>query len=434
MLNRMLLLSPSASSSDYIGYLTLSGRQGFGYGAVVDTAGSLYIAGQDYASDYSSARGYLSKIDSSGGVVWQKFLSGATFTEGRVVALDASENPHFAGSVEISGKNFGFVAKYNSSGTLQWQRTIGSTSNNGTYIRGIAIDSSGNIYVAGLFYDAVYASTLILAKLDASGALLWQRQLTTSGYSTDASHLAIDSSANIYVCGTSYNGSISSMLVAKYNTSGTLLWQRTTGTYGTYGRAVGVDSSGNVYAMGLTDTGFAQYSWQFFLIKFDTSGTNQWQRTLDSAASDYGQAVAVDNSANVYVSGFISSSNPNLAPLVKYNSSGALQWQREFASTIGVGVEALALDATGTPHLVAQFGTPGGTSFFVAKVPSAGTKTGTYSVGSYSVNYRTTSRTSTAASFAVSTSSLSSTTSSLTAATSTLTQSSASYTASVTTI
>ena len=68
-------------------------------------------------------------MDSSGNVYAAGYTSGG---------LDGNTN---------AGSNDLFVVKYNSSGTKQWTKELGSSSND--YASGVAVDSSGNVYSAG---------------------------------------------------------------------------------------------------------------------------------------------------------------------------------------------------------------------------------------------------------------------------------------------
>ena len=74
-----------------------------------------------------------------------------------------------------------FTAKFNSSGTIQWQRTLdGSTQHDrGT---GIAVDSSGNVYIAGFgAWTSGKSYEILIAKYNSSGTLQYQRTLGGGG-------------------------------------------------------------------------------------------------------------------------------------------------------------------------------------------------------------------------------------------------------------
>ena len=68
---------------------------------------------------------YFAKIDSSGTLSFDRKLTGGTGGIYNGVALDSSGNIYVGGTVSISNAQFG-LAKYDSSGTLQWQEKINS--------------------------------------------------------------------------------------------------------------------------------------------------------------------------------------------------------------------------------------------------------------------------------------------------------------------
>jgi hypothetical protein len=127
---------------------------------------------------------------------------------------------------------YGFsVARYNSSGTKQWSKMI--LPSNGTTTPGFsrcAIDSSGNVYVARHWdnsppFGGFEASDLLLVKINSSGTLQWQRGIGSTGdeYLYD---LKVDGSDNVYVVFRHQDGSnYEHGIIAKYNSSGTLQYQ-----------------------------------------------------------------------------------------------------------------------------------------------------------------------------------------------------------------
>ena len=163
-------------------------------------------------------------------------------------------------------------------GTPYWIATLGSTGELDQG-RGIALDGSGNIYITGKGRQAggSYGSFLI-AKYNSAGVVQWQRTLSGSQVD-DAYAIAVDSSGNAYIGGSTYSYSGSSgrdFAVAKYNTSGVIQWQRVLVDSGSesYCRSVAVDSSGNLYAIG-----YPMNSAKCIIVKYNTSGALQWQRT-----------------------------------------------------------------------------------------------------------------------------------------------------------
>ena len=144
-----------------------------------------------------------------------------------------------------------FLTKYDSSGIQQWIRQIGTSEDDSA--RGVAVDSSGNVYVTG------QSNGIFLAKYDSSGSQQWIKQIGTSEWDTGQS-VAVDSSGNVYVTG---------HFLAKYNSNGTERWFKEIGF--AVGRSVAVDSSGNAYVTGqYRSEEFPQGVRDVFLIKCDT--------------------------------------------------------------------------------------------------------------------------------------------------------------------
>ena len=362
---------------------------------------------------------------------WLASLGGATDEKGRSVAIDASDNSYSFGDATSAGAGGpeNFLAKRDSAGTIQWQRTLGGTGSD--FARSVKVDSSGNVYVVG-WTDSIGAgsSDFLLAKYNSSGTIQWQRIL--GGATFDRGHsVAIDSSDNLYVVGFTDSSGAGDFdfLLAKYNSSGTIQWQRTLGGTGDdRGNSVAIDSSDNVYVLGQnTSTGAGNDD--FLLAKYNSSGTIQWQKIL-GANDDRGQSVAIDSSDNVYVVGK-TDSYPDLNFLIaKYNSSGTIQWQRVLGgSNVEIG-NSVAIDSSDTLYVLGYTESTGagGDDFLMAKLPNDGSLTGTYVLDGVDMVYAASSLTAATSTLTAATSSLTDSSSSLTAATSTLTDASASLT------
>jgi uncharacterized delta-60 repeat protein len=347
--------------SYWLGYL--SGN--VGYGVAADSSGNMSLCGVSGAPQDIQ----VAKYNTSGTIQWQRKLNEGSSDYGRAVATDSSGNMYICGDTQ---NNQIQIVKYNTSGTLQWKNVLYNSYVARGY--GIAVDSSGNVYVCGLFDYLGGGYRLAVAKYNTSGTLQWNYFIDDSG--TGGGYgVAVDSSANVYVCGYSSD----SLYTAKFNTSGTLQWQKRLGSSAAANYGVAVDSSGNVYVCGYAYPSGSN----LYISKYNTSGTLQWQRSLGTSFT-YGFAVAVDSSANVYVCGY-SSANFQIA---KYNTSGTIQWQRSLSGSNSMAGQSIAIDSFGSMYITGLLNDSSlGNRFFFAKLPGDGSLTGTYTVGAYSITY-----------------------------------------------
>jgi hypothetical protein len=334
----------------------------------IDTSNNIYsIVRYDPGSGGSDLRLAIQKYDSSLSVTWQKTLDHATSNINTVaITNDGSGNSYVHGEFNTQPS----VYKYNSSGVLQWNRTV-SVSNVSS--ASIALDSSSNSYI-GASQPSI--DGLLVIKINSSGVLQWIKKLTnTNSYDMYAIGMATDSNGDIYAVG-EVQSPDSVGIIVKYDSSGAVLWQRTLANSGedlTFS-SVACDINNDVYVVGLNYTQF-----NVLIVKYDSSGTILWQRTLSYDAGIEARDIKVKDT-NFYICG------------VSYSSSVS--------------------------------------GMLVAKLPTNGGLTGTY--GSYV--YASSSYTDASSSYTEGTISNSSTTDSYTEATSTFTASTTTYTSTTTSI
>jgi len=355
-----------------------------GNGIAVDSSGNVYVAGRTLSQGAGGNDLLVAKYDTSGAIQWQRSLGGANGDLGFGIAVDSSGNVYVVGQTlsQGAGSNDLLVAKYDTSGAIQWQRSLGGADND--VGNGIAVDSSGNVYVVGrTLSQGAGADDLLIAKYNTSGAIQWQRSL--GGADNDIGNgIAVDSSGNVYVVGRtdSQGAGLNDLLVAKYDTSGAIQWQRSLGgaDFET-GFGIAVDSSGNVYVVGQTLSQGAGGN-DLLVAKYDTSGAIQWQRSLGGADFDSGFGIAVDSSGNVYVAGQTASqgAGSNDLLIAKYNTSGAIQWQRSLGGADSEAGSGIAVDSSGNVYVAGRTASQGAGNddLLVAKLPGNGSLTGTY--------------------------------------------------------
>jgi hypothetical protein len=279
-------------------------------GIAVDGFGNAYVTGGTSSADFptmnplqptigGSGDAFMAKLNVAGSaLVYSTYLGGSDSDSATGIAVDGLGNAYLTGwtlshdfptmnplkPTASSGVN-GFVAKLNAAGSaLVYSTYLGGS---GVVAYGIALDGSGNAYVAGftMIPDFPTANPLqatfgggdhdaFVAKLNAAGsALVYSTYL--GGSSTDVAYgIAVDGSGNAYVTGLTMSADFPTVnplqatiggaggydaFVAKLNAAGSALVYSTYlgGTCLDSGYGIAVDGLGNAYAAGFTQcTGF----------------------------------------------------------------------------------------------------------------------------------------------------------------------------------
>lgn len=161
-----------------------------------------------------------------------------------------------------------------------------------------------------------------------------------------------DNLGNVYVCGSagSIDGNDRSFVVVKYASDGSPLWDRTFNPTPVMdgATAIAVDPAYNVVVAGYTN-GQGTTAGDFAVIKYSPGGDSLWARLINSGAGDCANAVAVDDTGNVYVAGELGAYPLLSFAVVKYSSSGSELWRNVYqAGPAPISrATAIALDPTG---------------------------------------------------------------------------------------
>ena len=364
-----LIIDPLLSYSTFLGG---TGNDS-GSGIAVDSSGNAYITGTTESADFptqspisASLAGrtdaFVAKVNPSGSaLVYCTYLGGNQTDQGTAIAVDSAGDAYVTGSTSsgdfpatsgvlqptlAGGQTDAFVAKLNPAGdTLTYATYLGGT---GTDVaNGIALDASGNAYVAGntTSTDFPTASPVQAANAGQADAFLSKIKPDGSGlvYSTylggsggdSGQGVAVDSSGNAYVAGFTLstdfptaspsqatNAGSADAFVAKYNTGGTAL------VYSTYlggagldrAFSIAVDGSGNAYVAGDTNSapfpttsGAVQTANKggsdAFIAKLGAGGSVAYSTLLGGTLADGANGIAVDSSGNAFVAGYTQSSD-----------------------------------------------------------------------------------------------------------------------------
>jgi Ig-like domain CHU_C associated/Secretion system C-terminal sorting domain/Beta-propeller repeat len=258
---------------------------------------------------------FVSKLDSSGNLMWVKIIGSTSNDISQSIALDKQHNVYttgmFTGTVDFdpgsgvfnltSGYEDAFVSKLSSGGEFAWATRVGDVARELGY--SITVDDSNNVYYAGVFegtvdFDpsvtitnltGVGSSDAFISKLDSLGKFVWATAI--GGNSGDgAKDVASDAFGNVYLTGY-------------------------------YGNTADFDPSAavaNLTAVGLTD---------FFILKLTGAGNFVWAKSMGGSTSDAGNSIFLDAVNNIYTTGYFQGTvdfNPDAGVANLVSESGTL--------------------------------------------------------------------------------------------------------------
>ncbi len=379
---RPLVIDPTLVTSTLLG----GNSSDSGYAIAVDPEGNTYVTGATESIDFpttaplqtalNAAAGptsdvFVTKISPDGSrLIWSTYLGGrgrdtgyavAVATDGSVYTAGVTESPDFpvaraAQATYGGGQSDGFVARIAANGTgIEWSTFIGGGGVDRA--RGMAVDSMGNAYVTGSTGSADFRSVnpqqpgpfrpddldAFLVKLPSAGSTFTFATRLGGGNDDRGLAVAIDTQGNAYVTGDTLSpgfptvrpvqatsggsaggvaGSFPDAFVSKYNPNGSALIYSTFlgGSDIDQGTAIAVDGQGAAYVAGNTNSpnfptvGPLQATKgsepDAFVVKIDPpGGTLVYSTYLGGSGADGANALAVDRTGSAHVVGTTGSSN-----------------------------------------------------------------------------------------------------------------------------
>lgn len=328
------------------------------YGIAIDALGNIFTTGSyqgnptfgSFALPFPPGSGvFVIKFDNDGNTIWARTATVpssicANCTAGTDVVIDANGSCYVTGYFELTA-NFGpysltsagnhdmFVVKYDSEGNVAWAKRAGGAGYDGSVGNpSIAVDMTGNAYVAGDFLSApadfgpfvlnASARDPFVAKYDTNGTVLWARSATGAADQW-AYDVGVDGDGSVYITGSFFgsldfgNTALSSsgsldLFLAKYDGAGNLVWATSAGgADGDSGYRIAIDGVNDIHLTGsfrstatfgpfmLTSAGSADV----LLAKFDSEGNVLSVDAGGGSDTDLGYGIDVDGEGNAWLIG-----------------------------------------------------------------------------------------------------------------------------------
>lgn len=289
---------------------------------------------------------------------------GNSDDEARSVAIDAAGNVYVTGSSANSTSFFDVdyaTIKYNSAGVQQWEARYNGPDNSTDVAIALAVDAAGNVYVTGRSGSQEFDFDYTTIKYNSAGVQQWVARYNGPGNGFDeARSLSVDASGNVYITGRSLgSGGVFDMdfTTIKYNSAGGQQWvarYNGPGNEADETNALAVDASGNLYVTGWSRGSLT--NGDYATIKYDVNGNEQWVARYNGPGNsfDEARALALDADGNVYVTGGSGGSGTlSDYATIKYDANGIEQWVARFDGPASGGDAAfdLAVDGSGNTYV-----------------------------------------------------------------------------------
>ena len=325
----------------------------------LDSQGNIFIGGYSYSATVEADFATL-KFDNEGNLLWDMLFNGSAWADDWItdIALDDSGDVYVAGITigETSMEDYGII-KYSAEGTEEWVAIFDGIMST-DLATSLAVDTSGHTYVTGVskHYDDYYDYYTL--KLDSAGAEVWGIRWGASGDGDSwASDIVVDDSMNVTVTGVSYEGQFGfNYVTVQWDSTGSESWvsSYTNNLFGGIDEATAMmlDGENNIIVTGVTESD--NQTTDIVTVKYDTAGEELWSNLYDGGegVDDFAFYLSVDSNDAVLVGGY-ESSNVNLEDysILKYQSDGTDSWDTQFdgpGNSLDIGV---ALTTAGSSNV-----------------------------------------------------------------------------------
>jgi hypothetical protein len=257
---------------------------------------------------------FILKLDNAGNLQWSKTFGGGADEYGECTIQTFDGGYAIGGYTDSfgAGSNDAYMIKLDASGTFQWMKTIGTTGYDYALCIIQTSDSGYALLGSTDSYGAGYLDYFVV-KLNSTGALQWSR--TIGGPGGDYGFSIIQTADNGYaLSGTtlSFGAGNYDLYVVKLNSAGLLQWTRAIGgTDFDYGYSI-VQTTDAGYAIAGSTASFGAGGYDANIVKLDYYGLLEWNKTFGTITNDNFLSIRKTNDDSYIAAGSIGSGNADM--------------------------------------------------------------------------------------------------------------------------
>jgi len=328
----------------------------YGVQLIVNSQDEIFVVAALHVGTNDTDIGLL-KYTASGTLSWASIWGGSAngYDVPADLIQDGSGNTYVVGGSEASnGQSDYTMIKYNSSGVEQWQ-TGYDYNNLHDAATSVTISSGSPVITGASASTATNWDYTTLSLNPTTGVITNTNRTSVSGVGLDkALDVATDDNNNVYITGYIESGSVKNIRTLKFDNSFNLAWTANyNGTYDDIGKSIDVDTTGNVYVTGSTKLSSGKTN--FFTIKYNSSGVEQWKKEYGNGASSFdtygAEHVVVDNNERIMVVGTIDDNGDKDFMTICYDLDGDVVFTEEYDNN-GFDDEASEIEIDGNDFYI----------------------------------------------------------------------------------
>ena len=293
------------------------------------------VVGNTYFNDGNDDV-YLIKINSSGNLEWERTLGGDRGDYGYSIEQTIDGGYIITGSTKSLSGNTNldvYLVKTDNLGNIQWEKTLGTINDDEGYSGKQTID--GGYIVFG--YSKTHGGDILLIKTDENGDLVWIEEFGGPGFDYGYSGQQTQDGGYILTGYTNSNEeNDTNVILIKTDDEGNLEWEKQfSNNKVDMGLSVIQTSDGGYTITGKTNQGNTNFD-DLYIIRTDSNGTKIWEKTHGGDYNEVGYSIEQTIDGGYIITGSTSSFGDNIENnnqdvyLIKVSEDGSLEWSKYF--------------------------------------------------------------------------------------------------------